>query len=75
MTNFLTYESPNFGYKIQYPSDWVKDDEDRNEIVNLRSFCPLTESNQSAPYKCMYSPIVVYVSVMDSKGKISKRNY
>src|SRR5919109_4505302 len=40
ITNLLTYENPNYGIKIQYPSSWMKEEshnQSSNDIVRFSS--------------------------------------
>lgn len=38
--NFIIYNNPNFGIKIQYPADWTKEEKDFNFAKNVFFLAP-----------------------------------
>ena len=46
---FLTYENDNFGFRIQYPSDWTKEEENTSKS-NVNIVVSFFKLNRSQPY-------------------------
>jgi hypothetical protein len=46
-TEFLTYENKDFGFSIQYPSDWKKEEESTSKSSNVNIVVSFAKQNGS----------------------------
>ena len=61
--NFKTYDSPLYGISIQYPSDWINDDDTENRFTPdnrvgfdiIVEFCPSSYASSSGIGRCLAS--------------------
>jgi hypothetical protein len=49
-SEFLAYENKDFGFSIQYPSDWKKEEEDMSKSSNVNIAVSFVKRNGSQIY-------------------------
>jgi hypothetical protein len=64
-TEFLTYENKDFGFSIQYPSDWEKEKEIASKSSNINIVASFVKNNGSA----IYTEADLYIRTEDFLGK------
>ena len=48
-TEYLNYQSPERGFSIQYPSDWISEELEGNFLMDMTRFRPSVEQNLEVP--------------------------
>ena len=64
-TEFFTYENEDFGFSIQYPSDWQREKEIASKSSNINIVASFVKNNGSA----IYTETDFYVRTEDFLGK------
>jgi hypothetical protein len=64
-TQFLTYENKDFGFSIQYPSDWESENEMASQSSNINIVASFVKNNGSA----IYTQADLYIRTEDFLGK------
>ena len=64
-TQFLTYESKDFGFSIRYPSDWEKEEEIASSSSNVKIVASFIKNNGSQ----IYTEADLYIRTEDFLGK------